>query len=73
MIKLRVQGLPDEVAAFADALERAGAVLERSGPYSNRGASRYVRVYMDVECHAMHDVADMTEIQNRASECEMHR
>lgn len=47
MIKIRVQGLPEEVAEFADALEAAGCVLERSEPYANRGGSRYVRVYID--------------------------
>ena len=49
MIKLRVQGLPEEVAEFADALEAAGCVLERSEPYANRGGSRYVRVYIDAQ------------------------
>ena len=49
MIKIRVQGLPDEVAEFADALEATGCVLERSEPYANRGASRYVRVYIDAQ------------------------
>lgn len=52
MIKIRVQGLPEEVAEFADALEAAGCVLERSEPYANRGASRYVRVYIDAEKRA---------------------
>lgn len=52
MIKIRVQGLPDEVAEFADALEAAGCVLERSEPYANRGGSRYVRVYIDAEKRA---------------------
>lgn len=47
MLKIRVQGLPEEVAEFADALEAAGCVLERSEPYANRGGSRYVRVYID--------------------------
>lgn len=49
MIKIRVQGLPEEVAEFADALEAAGCVFERSEPYANRGASRYVRVYIDAQ------------------------
>lgn len=48
MIKLRVEGLPEEVGPFCDAFERTGAVLERSREYPNRG-SRRVRVYMDVE------------------------
>lgn len=49
MIKLRVQGLPGEVTSFADALDRAGLVLDRSRTYANRGESRYVRMYLDVE------------------------
>lgn len=49
MIKIRVSGLPEEVADFADALEATGCVLERSGDYKNRGDSRYVRVYIDAE------------------------
>ena len=40
------------MAEFADALEAAGCVLERSEPYANRGASRYVRVYIDAEKRA---------------------
>ena len=49
MIKIRVSGLPEEVADFADALEATGCVLERSGDYKNRGDSRYVRVYIEAE------------------------
>lgn len=49
MLKIRIQGLPDEVAEFADALEATGCVLERSEPYANRGGSRYVRVYVDAQ------------------------
>ena len=49
MIKLRVQGLPEEVAAFGDALDRAGMVLDRSGQYANRGRSKYVREYLEIE------------------------
>lgn len=49
MLKVRIEGLPGEVASLADALEETGAVLERSRPYPNRGASRYVRVYLDVD------------------------
>lgn len=49
MIKIRLQGLPEEVAEFANALERTGCVLERSEEYANRSGSRYVRVYIDAE------------------------
>ncbi len=37
MIKIRVQGLPDEVAEFADALEAAGCVLERRRAVRQQG------------------------------------
>lgn len=47
MVKVRLQGLPDEVATIAEAMEAVGCVMERSKPYANRGSSRYVRVYMD--------------------------
>lgn len=52
MLKIRIQGLPEEVAEFANALEAAGCVLERSEPYANRGGSRYVRVYIEAEKQA---------------------
>lgn len=57
MIKIRVQGLPEEVAEFADALEASGCVLERSEPYANRGGSSYVRVYIDAQKPAAGGVA----------------
>lgn len=49
MIKVRVQGLPEEVEAWCDELERRGGVLERSDPYPNRGRSKFVRVYLELE------------------------
>lgn len=49
MIKVRLMGLPGEVASFADAFERAGMFFERSQEYANRGGSRYVRAYLEVE------------------------
>lgn len=52
MLKLRVQGTPEETRAFCDALEATGHVLERSRPYANRGSSSYVRVYMGIESHS---------------------
>lgn len=52
MIKIRIQGLPDEVAEFADALQATGYIVERSKPYPNRGASQYVRVYIDLDKRA---------------------
>ena len=49
MHKIRIQGWPEEVAEFADALVATGCVLERSEPYANMGGSRYVRVYIDAQ------------------------
>ena len=46
MVKVRLQGLPGEVAEIADAMEAVGCALEHSEPYENRGSSRYVRVYL---------------------------
>lgn len=48
MLKLRLQGPPEEVEPFANALERTGMVLERSDSHRNRSANRHVRVYMDM-------------------------
>ena len=48
MIKLRVEGLPAEVEEFIAGIEHGCELLSKSAPYSNRGASRYVRVYLDV-------------------------
>lgn len=53
MLKLRVQGLPDEVAAFCDDMLAAGHALECSEQYRNRGASKYVRAYIDVDYTAV--------------------
>ena len=48
MIKLRVEGIPEEVDEFVATLETSCEVLSKSSPYKNRGESRYVRVYVDV-------------------------
>lgn len=51
MLKIRVEGLPEEVETFASELEclRAWEVLQESDDYPNRGSSRFVRRYIDVE------------------------
>jgi len=48
MIKLRVEGLPAEVEEFIAGIEQSCEVLSKSQMYTNRGESRYVRVYLDV-------------------------
>ena len=47
MIKLRVEGIPEEVDEFVAQVEMNCEVLAKSAPYKNRGESRYVRVYID--------------------------
>lgn len=49
MVRVRLEGLPEEVQRIADAMQAAGCVLERSREYPNRGESRYVRVYLDCD------------------------
>lgn len=49
MVKVRLQGLPEKVRRIIDAMESTGCVLERSREYPNRGASRYVRVYLECD------------------------
>lgn len=36
MVKVRLEGLPDEVRRIADAMESTGCVLERPREYQNR-------------------------------------
>lgn len=56
MVRVRLEGLPDEVQRIADAMQAAGCVLERSREYSNRGGSGCVRVYLD--CDLPEEVED---------------
>lgn len=51
VLKIRVQGLPAEVEEFAATLEelRHWEVLEESVDYPNRGSSKLVRRYIEVE------------------------
>lgn len=50
MLKLRVQGMPNEAMEMLDYLDGLPRirVLEVSGPYKNRAPSEYVRYYLDV-------------------------
>lgn len=56
MVRVRLEGLPEEVHRIADAMQAAGCVLERSREYPNRGGSGYVRVYLD--CDLPEEVED---------------
>lgn len=47
-MKIRIIGLPDEVAQAADLIARTFDVIEISDPLLCRGASRNVRIYIEV-------------------------
>lgn len=47
MVKVRLQGLPDEVQSLVKSLKQHYTVLQESAPYPNRN-SEYVRVYIDL-------------------------
>lgn len=51
MLKIRIQGLPEEVEAFSAEMEnlRHWEVLEESADYPNRNGSKLVRRYVDLE------------------------
>ena len=48
MVKLRVEGLPEEVEEKLKVLRLKFRVLSESGQYKNRN-SEYVRVYIEAE------------------------
>lgn len=56
MVRVRLEGMTDEVRRIAAAMQAAGCVLERSREYPNRGESWYVRVYLD--CDLTEEVED---------------
>ena len=49
MVRVRLEGMTDEVRRIAAAMQAAGCVLERSREYPTRGESGYVRVYLDCD------------------------
>lgn len=48
MIKIRLEGLPDEVQATLDTMRELYVIHSVSKPYANRN-SNYVRVYLEIE------------------------
>ncbi|WP_411680444.1 DUF3970 family protein [Clostridium thailandense] len=48
MVKVRLEGLPEEIAKYIEDFKRRNEVLQESKPYKNRN-SKYVRVYLDIE------------------------
>ena len=51
MIKLRLEGLPEELETYLENLQSDEKIniLEKSGEYPNRGASKFVRIYVSIE------------------------
>ncbi len=65
MIKLRIQGLPDETTRFVNQLSAAPGirVLETSNPYPNRPPSELVRCYISLEFELENKAAQRKEKQ----------
>ena len=49
MIKVRLEGMPEELEDFLAGFRPAYKILNESSSYPNRGKSKYVRIYLDVE------------------------
>lgn len=49
MLKIRLHGLPEEIEKAKKEIEKVFDVNATSGSYPDRGASKYSRVYLDVE------------------------
>lgn len=49
MIKIRLEGKPEEIQTAADVIKEQFRVLNESSPYKNSGNSVYHRVYIDAE------------------------
>lgn len=50
MIKVRLEGTPEEVKELITELEKSNIkILSESKPYNNRGNSSYKRIYLDVD------------------------
>ena len=54
-MKVRIEGLPDEVAALAAILRARLEVVEESRNYPNRGDSELVRRYLEIRTPARPD------------------
>jgi len=48
-VKIRLEGLPQDVATMAALLRETGCVIEESPDYPNRGAAKFVRRYITVK------------------------
>ena len=48
MVKMRLEGLPQDVERALQSIRMCFHVLEESTPYPNRPPSKFVRVYVSV-------------------------
>jgi hypothetical protein len=48
-VKMRLEGLPQDVETVADLLRKTGCVVEESRDYANRGKSQLVRRYITIK------------------------
>jgi hypothetical protein len=48
MVKIRIEGTPEECQQAAPRLAEVFEVVSVSDPYPNRGQSRLVRVYLEI-------------------------
>ena len=53
MIKVRLEGTPEEIEDFLAGFRPGYKILSESASYPNRGKSAYVRVYLDVEQYSI--------------------
>ena len=49
MIKIKLEGLPEEIEEAAEKLGNSFKILQQSEPYRNNGKSVYARIYIDAE------------------------
>lgn len=56
MIKVRVEGTKEELEEFLAGFRPGYKILNESAPYANRGASKYVRIYLDVEQYSIDEL-----------------
>jgi hypothetical protein len=49
MIKIRLQGLKEDLERYIEDFKTKYEVLEISRPYANRGESKFVRMYVTIK------------------------
>ena len=62
MVKVRLEGTKEDLEEFLVGFRPAYKILSESAPYANRGASKYMRVYLDVEQYSIADLLNKIRI-----------